>query len=390
MVRSPRPDGPVARGSGTGTYPRERERGIVSPLVRPRPHEPRVRAAGAEDAGRPARLRGLGRGGRRRRRSRRDRGAPERRRARLAQRRARGRRGAVHDPRRGDRDRGDRSRHGEGPRGAPRPRRDRPAAARLLPRPRPLPRQPDVEGHGPGPRAPGRVARARALPRGGGVVKHGEFLTGDRARDQRNVNMLLEAVEQLTARTDLRSLVRSAVDSAIQVTGAQRGVLLLADESDQLGVRVARHREGRDLPLDLRYSRSVANKVWTTGKPHLAVDADASGALALGRSILDLRLLSILAVPLPVKDKKIGVLYVDSTATVKEFTEGDRAVFEALAGIAATAIEQTRLAEQEAERKRLQSEVDVARNIQLSLMPKDVPAPAGWDVAFQGRAAGET
>jgi sigma-B regulation protein RsbU (phosphoserine phosphatase) len=221
-------------------------------------------------------------------------------------------------------------------------------------------------------------------------VKHVEFLTGDRARDQRNVNMLLGSVEQLYARSDLEGLVRSVVDSAIQVTGAQRGVLLLADDKDQLAVRVARHREGRDLPPDLRYSRSVANKVWTTGKPHLAVDADASGALALGRSILDLRLLSILAVPLPVKDRKIGVLYVDSTATAKEFTEGDRAVFEALAGIAATAIEQTRLAVQEAERKRLQSEVDVARRIQQSLMPTNVPAPAGWDVACEGRSAVET
>jgi sigma-B regulation protein RsbU (phosphoserine phosphatase) len=95
-------------------------------------------------------------------------------------------------------------------------------------------------------------------------------------------------------------------------------------------------------------------------------------------------------VPLSIQGRQTGVLYVDSTATAKEFTEGDRAVFEALAGIAATAIEQTRLAVQEAERKRLQSEVDVARRIQLSLMPRDVVAPAGWDVACEGRGAVET
>jgi sigma-B regulation protein RsbU (phosphoserine phosphatase) len=222
-------------------------------------------------------------------------------------------------------------------------------------------------------------------------VKHWTFLTGDTHRDQRNVDLLLGAVEELYGRGDLDALVRSAVDRAIQVTGAQRGVLLLADATGGLAVRLARS-QGRDLQRDLRYSRSVANKVWTSGKPHLTVDAEGrdGGGLALGRSILDLRLLSILAVPLPVKDRSIGVLYVDSTAQAKEFTEADRTVFEALAGLVAVAIENARLAAEEAERQRLAREMDVARKIQQSLQPRDLPAPAGYDLAAEARACDET
>ena len=59
-----------------------------------------------------------------------------------------------------------------------------------------------------------------------------------------------------------------------------------------------------------------------------------------------------------------GVLYVDSTAAVKEFTEGDRALFEALAGLVAVAHDQ-------AERSRLAAELEVARSVQAALLPAE-------------------
>jgi sigma-B regulation protein RsbU (phosphoserine phosphatase) len=220
-------------------------------------------------------------------------------------------------------------------------------------------------------------------------VKTGGFLTGDRARDQRNVDLLLGAVGELYGGRSVDEVVRHAVDRAVEVTGAQRGLLLQGDGSGGLRVLVARTREAKDLPTDLRYSRSVTQKVWTTGRPFLTVDAE-QGVVQAGRSITDLRLLSILAAPLAVKGKAFGVLYVDSTAVTKEFSEGDRAVFEALAGLVGVALEQARLATEEAERKRLAAEVDVARRIQLSLMPRDPKAPAGWDLAAEGRACTET
>ena len=217
------------------------------------------------------------------------------------------------------------------------------------------------------------------------------FLTGDRARDQRNVDLLLGAVGELYGSTGLDALLRSAVDRAIAVTGAQRGVLLLADAAGVLAVRVARHKDGRELAHDLRYSRSAVQRVWATRQPHLTIDGEGgAGAGALGRSVLDLRLLSILGVPLLAQDRPLGVLYVDSTATAKEFTDGDRAVFESLAGLVAVAIERARLAAEEAERKRLSSEVDVARKIQLSLHPRDFAAPPGFDLAGESRACVET
>lgn len=209
------------------------------------------------------------------------------------------------------------------------------------------------------------------------------FLTGDPARDQRNVSMLLGAVEELCGSADLETLVRRAVERAVLLSGAQRGALLLAAPDGRLSVRTARDRSGKDLTAGFTFSRTVADRVWRTREPHVTVDAAGAAGAPPGASIHALRLLSVLAAPLVVKDRALGVLYVDSTAAVKEFTEGDRALFEALAGLVAVAHDQ-------AERSRLAAELEVARSVQAALLPAEPFAPQGCDVAAAAHPCVET
>jgi serine phosphatase RsbU (regulator of sigma subunit) len=227
------------------------------------------------------------------------------------------------------------------------------------------------------------------------------LLTGDRERDRRNVQILMESVEELYGPRPLAELLSHAVDRAIRVTGAQRGILLLADERGTLAVRLARSSKGVDLPLSERYSSTVVAAVWKNGTPHLTADAEAGGGAPLGQSVVAMRLLSIMAVPLPVKGRSLGVLYVDSTMSAKEFTQADFSVFTALGGIVALAVEnarlleaeverQRRLLEEQAERQRLQREMELARTIQQGLLPRDIRPPAGFDLAAEGRPCEDT
>ena len=136
-------------------------------------------------------------------------------------------------------------------------------------------------------------------------MKHVEFLTGDRARDQRNVDLLLGAVEQMHGGLTPEAILTSAVDSAIELTHGERGALVLADESGGLAVRVARKGGGRSLPLDVRLSQTAIRRVMTTGRP-LLEEPDVSA------SVQAQNLRCVLAVPLRRRDRTIGVLYVDS------------------------------------------------------------------------------
>jgi sigma-B regulation protein RsbU (phosphoserine phosphatase) len=212
-------------------------------------------------------------------------------------------------------------------------------------------------------------------------VRHHDFLTGDPARDARNVDVLLSAVERMYRRANVEEVLRSAVEGALEVTGGERGVLLLEEDPDALTVRVALDRAGRDLSGERCYSRSVVDRVWRSGATELTRDTEEFGA-SLSESQKAHGIRSVLAVPLRGATSAVGVLYVDSRAAARGFTDADRAVIETLAGLAVSAIEHARLA-------RWRRSIEVAREIQRALAPAEEGAPEGWDLAFSSRPAEE-
>ncbi len=207
-------------------------------------------------------------------------------------------------------------------------------------------------------------------------MKQFEFLTGDIARDRRNVDLLLGAVEQMHGGLTEEEILTSAVDSAIELTGGERGALVLADGKGGLSVLLARGSGGKSLPSSLQISTTAVRRVMTTGRPTLE-EPD------LSQSVQAQRLRSVLAVPLRRGDFVVGVLYVDSRAIARGFTPGDIAVFDTLASLAATAIERH-------EDARRRDDMEAARAVQLRMAPRDFVPPPGFDVAFDGRSADET
>lgn len=217
-----------------------------------------------------------------------------------------------------------------------------------------------------------------------------DILTGDAEKDRRNVQILLDSVEELYGLRSLDELMRSAVDRAIRVTGAERGMLLLTDAEGVLKTRVARSSAHEDLPLDTRYSGTVVAKVSSSGEASLTMDTADEHTGSLSDSILAMRLLSVMGVPLPIKGRSLGVLYVDSTAKVKEFTQSDFSVFQALGGLIALAVENARLLAEKAEQERIKRELLVAAKIQERLLPSDIPQPEGFDIAGTNWPCDET
>ncbi len=216
-----------------------------------------------------------------------------------------------------------------------------------------------------------------------------DFLTGDPDKDRRNVGILLDSVEELYGPRSLEDLMRRAVDRAIRVTGAERGMLLL-ESGGALRTAVVREAGGADLPLTERYSQTVVKKVWSSGEASLTLDTADQHHVSVSDSILALRLLSVMGVPMPIKGGSLGVLYVDSTAKVKEFSQSDFSVFQALGGLVALAVENARLLDEKQEQERLKRELLAAQHVQQRLLPTDLPQPEGYDLAGLGLPCEET
>lgn len=205
------------------------------------------------------------------------------------------------------------------------------------------------------------------------------FLSGEAGRDRTRVEALLGAIAGVSTSRDLESLLKDIVDRSVEVTGAERGILLMQGKGGELVPRVARGRGGVDVATvnggaeELRFSTSIARRVIETGKPLRATVSSDEEALGIGQSVFDLKLRAAMCVALsPGKElgQPIGVLYVDSRAATRQFSKGDLSFFAALAHHISIAMENARLHLDSLEKVRLEQSLELASAIQHDLMPE--------------------
>jgi ATP/maltotriose-dependent transcriptional regulator MalT len=131
-----------------------------------------------------------------------------------------------------------------------------------------------------------------------------------------------------------------ALRAALDGINAERGYLLLY-EAGRLA-RVVTRGLSYAAELEGGFSTSVVEQVMFTGEALLVADAAADPAWQEQRSVMALRLRTIIAAPVAVADRLLGVLYADREAVDPPLGDADLAAFEALAALAAAAIERER------------------------------------------------
>jgi serine phosphatase RsbU (regulator of sigma subunit) len=219
---------------------------------------------------------------------------------------------------------------------------------------------------------------------------YSDFLTGDLDEDRRRVTILLETLQDVSSSVDLHETIQKVLDKSIAITGSERALIMLYDDDKVLRIEMARDRKGADLGNKVQYSHSVAMRVAKEGRGICLIDAANQDEISLGQSILDLKLLTVMCVPLRVKSRMIGLLYVDSKATAREFTDRDLTLFKALAGQVAVAVDSSRLLEHYVEKQRIEQGLEVARDIQRSLLPRGGMSIAGMEIHGVSVACEET
>jgi transcriptional regulator with GAF, ATPase, and Fis domain len=193
-----------------------------------------------------------------------------------------------------------------------------------------------------------------------------QTLAGDARRERENLRVFAHITRQLLTETDVSRLLRGIVDSAVGLVGAERGFLLLGEtrpELDpraagklrapptdiaQMKVRVARSFDREDIPLPAsRLSMGIALSVAQTRQPVLSVDAGRDARFDGMKSVEDLRLRSVLCLPLCVPAERgvrvDGVLYVDNRLQESAFSPDSLDLLTLLADQASIAIRNARL-----------------------------------------------
>ena len=200
--------------------------------------------------------------------------------------------------------------------------------------------------------------------------------------DLRQVAALLEGLRALGSGRVLDEVLALVMDSALEVTGAERGFIMLAGTDNILEFKIARGRGRVTLPgSQFETSRKIPEEVFSTGQEKMVADL-LDGDLAnvhMGTVALGIR--HVLCTPLKLvryvdradqhnEEKRIGVLYLDSREKGALLSRAARAALETLATEAAVAIENARLYRETMEKARMEQEMRIAAEIQQALLPK--------------------
>lgn len=181
-----------------------------------------------------------------------------------------------------------------------------------------------------------------------------------------------EVSKLIASNADLPTRLSKVLDTAIEVTEAERGFLMLRDETTgALRVHVAR-KMGRDLQAGSP-SMGIAGRAADTGRPVLMRDPERDQEFALRKSIITQRISSAMCVPLCVENRILGSIYVDTRRLGFSFNEEDLELFASVASQSALAVENVRLYERmlNAEKKRAELSRFLSPSVVDAVMRED-------------------
>jgi len=146
---------------------------------------------------------------------------------------------------------------------------------------------------------------------------------------------LAEFSEVLASHEDVEALLEALMDQVVALTRADKGFLLLVEDG-QVQVKTARNLNQETFAANLdQVSDSIVGKVIATREPIIVSDAFNDTAFKSSVSVMQLRLCSVMCVPLLIGGKLVGVIYVGNDNVVNLFEEESLTVLSVFAGQAA-------------------------------------------------------
>ena len=162
---------------------------------------------------------------------------------------------------------------------------------------------------------------------------------------QARLAALYEVSAKLGTTLDLGELLNLVMDSIIQLTGAERGFLVLTDEvTGELKTMAARNVDQETIAgRSMEISRTVVQRVINNGRGIVTDNAQEDDRFSGHESVVGYQLRSILCAPLRARGRIIGAVFVDNRLFSGVFNQEDLNLLEAFTNQAAMAIDNARL-----------------------------------------------
>jgi transcriptional regulator with GAF, ATPase, and Fis domain/tetratricopeptide (TPR) repeat protein/predicted Ser/Thr protein kinase len=163
---------------------------------------------------------------------------------------------------------------------------------------------------------------------------------------------LFQIIRRLASEHDLPRLLERIIESAVDLSGAERGSVLLVDSAGHLTPQITHSRQSLQDEAHAQFSRSIAEAVLIDGEPIVTFDAVADGRLQSYISVHKLALRSVACLPIRGHTGTVGVLYLEHRRSRGRFSESSVELLSAFADQAAIAIENARMLDEIRAQKR--------------------------------------
>jgi transcriptional regulator with GAF, ATPase, and Fis domain len=214
------------------------------------------------------------------------------------------------------------------------------------------------------------------------------------ARVVADLNALLKISTEITPICDLPTLWRRLLELICSVVPAESGAILLAGESMQefTPICVWNREAGADQPVHV--SRTIINQVLQGGVAVLSNAVQDAGPFYSVASLIIAQVQSLLAAPMVMAEKILGVIYLTTGDPLAHFDRDHLQLVTAIAGVAAAPLQNARYVERlENENRRLQAELGLDHDmIGESQIMKEVyqliarVAPSDFTVLIRGES----
>jgi transcriptional regulator with GAF, ATPase, and Fis domain len=178
------------------------------------------------------------------------------------------------------------------------------------------------------------------------------------SRLARDLSVLLRIGQEINSIQSLEQLQQRLLTLLFDITPAGHAAIILGRHWEDANLSITGENRARVEGETSQPSRTIVSRVWQERVALLCNDVPASSYISPTPSLLITQTQSLLAVPLRVYEKIIGVIYLATNDTLSRFDEGHLQLVTAIGGIAAVSIENVRRIEWlEAETRRLAEEI---------------------------------
>ncbi len=198
------------------------------------------------------------------------------------------------------------------------------------------------------------------------------------------LRLLLDITKTISRSLDLEEVLKLVMDtlaSLIPYDAAGIYLIEMDDNGESPYIFKSKAIRGYNISFELieprlKLGEGFIGDVAQTGKPLISSDVSLDARYFPARKNTK----SEMVAPIIANDKVIGVFDLESDK-LQAYSEDDLSVLQLLASQVAIIIEKVQLHEQLVEKKRLQAQLEIARQVQLELLPDHDPGLKGFDIS---------